>query len=87
MGSQHIYHHADPGVRQAKKETIIKHISTGKSMTSYQVTGLALELSRKSDGTIDLGVFERNCDLAFEILNRIQVKLELGQEESNTQNE
>jgi hypothetical protein len=67
-----------------QRETVISHLAAPKSITSYQVTGLALELSRKADNTIDLEVFEANCHRAFEVLLQIQAKIEtLDQRERN----
>ena len=72
----HMVHHADPTIeRNPKRETVVKHVSS-KSISSYQVTGLALELSRKPDGTVGLGAFRENADAAFNALVEIQSKID-----------
>jgi hypothetical protein len=61
-------HHADPTVdRGSKRETVIKHQKSPSVVTTYQVTGLALELSRLPDNTIGPD-FEQNCQRAFDML-------------------
>ena len=61
--------------KQARK-TIIEHLKSPERLTTYQITTLALELSRKPDGAIDTNCFEQNCDAAFEILTKLKSKLE-----------
>jgi hypothetical protein len=50
--------------------------STVKTITPFQVTGLAIEFSRQPDGTISLNEFEANCERAFAILTKFQAKLD-----------
>jgi hypothetical protein len=58
------------------KESVIRHVSSPRAISSSQVTQLALELSRKADQTVDLDAFKSNCRLALQILAEIQAKLD-----------
>ena len=57
------------------RKTVIEHIASPKTITAYQVTELALELSKTAHGTIERSIFKENCELAFETLCEIQAKL------------
>jgi len=57
------------------RTTLIKHESNRNAISPYQVTGLALELAKLPDGTIDRDVFALCCDQALEILLNLQSKL------------
>ena len=73
----HLVHHADPTIdRSQKKETTIKHLAAPKMITCFQVTGLAIELSRSPDGTVNVENFTKNVQLAFDTLSNLQSKLD-----------
>ena len=58
------------------RETVIRHLKAPQSLTIGQVANFGLELSKNADGTVNLQVIDENCDKAFEILTRIQTKVE-----------
>jgi hypothetical protein len=63
------------------RTTLVKYETNRNSFTPYQVTGLALELSRLPDGSIDVENFQARCDLAFEVLVKLHARIaELGKE-------
>jgi hypothetical protein len=56
--------------------TTIQHLRSPQELTIYQVTHLAVELSRKADGTIDRDSLKQNGETAFEFLAEIKQKIE-----------
>jgi hypothetical protein len=58
------------------RESVIKHEKSklGTPLSVYQVSGLALELSRQPDGSIGAD-FEQNFERAFNLLTEYQEKL------------
>lgn len=83
MKAVHLVHHADPSIeRNPARKTTISHEKSkrGTPVSVYQIFTAALELSKKSDGTVDLDHFSLNCDHAFDVLTRLQIKLDALQQ-------
>jgi hypothetical protein len=68
------------------KTTTIKYQKSPSTITVYEVTHLALDLSRQSDGTIS-SEYEHNCQRAFEVLVKYHAQLRkiFGDPESPSQ--
>lgn len=66
------------------KTTLIKHESNRNSVAPYQITGLALELAKLPDGTIDRVQFASCCDQAFEILTNLMTRLQTNDLNTNS---
>lgn len=73
-----------PPVQPQNKRVIFEHKKSkfGTAVSAFQITGLALELSRKADNTIDLDRFSENCQIAFDTLTSVQSKLDQLQNDS-----
>jgi hypothetical protein len=67
------------------RTTLIKHETNRNSFSPYQVTGLALELAKLPDGTIDIENFQARIDLAFDVLVKLHAKIaHLSAQEDST---